>query len=143
MARDLAFVLVLALTASTTTVAAPTTATRTVASSKLYRIELTAPPCKETTRCEVELAIHALGGYKVNAEYPTKFVVAPKTTVTVDGTGTFTADKANKTVGTLTVRFRAKSAGSARLVGQLKLSVCTDEVCEIEAAPIDAAIPVT
>ncbi|MDB4961708.1 MAG: hypothetical protein JWP01_1707 [Myxococcales bacterium] len=122
---------------------APRATVRTVASTKLYRIELTAPPCTATARCEARVAIHAIGGYKVNAEYPTKFVVDPKATVTIEGTGTFAADPTDKTLGSLTVPFRAKAAGSANLVGQLKLSVCTDEVCEIEAVPIDVAIPAT
>lgn len=117
-------------------------AAKTLVTDKLFRIEL-APlaPCKAAAACEAKLVVHALGGYKVNAEYPTKFVASPAPGVTVDGTGVFAV--ASKTTGTMTVTFRAAAAGTAKLTGALKLSVCTEEICEITAPVVAFDVPVT
>ena len=85
--------------------------------------------------------VHALGGYKVNAEYPTKFIATPVPGVTVDKTGTFAVG--SKTTGTMTVSFRAAAGGTATISGSLKLSVCTDEICEIAAPVVAFDVPVT
>ncbi len=122
---------------------APTTpqGPKTLVKDKLYRVELAAlAPCKAAASCEAKLIVHALGGYKVNAEYPTKFVAKPSPGVTVNGTGSFTV--AGKTPGTMTVSFRADAAGTASIGGKLKLSVCTDEVCEIAAIDLAFDVPV-
>jgi len=120
--------------------ATPFTPKRLV-SDKLFRIEL-APlaPCKPAAPCEASLVVHALGGYKVNAEYPTKFVATASPAVTVEGTGRFAVT--DKTTGTMTVTFRATTSGTATLSGVLKLSVCTDEICEIAAPSIAFDVPV-
>lgn len=118
------------------------TGPRTLVSEKLYRVELDAlAPCKASAPCEASLRVHALAGYKVNAEYPTKFVAKPSAGVTVSGTGTFTV--AGKTPGTMTVAFRAAAPGTAAIAGTLKLSVCTDDVCEIAAVAVSFDVPVT
>ena len=115
---------------------------KTLVDEKLYRVELaTLAPCKAAVSCEAKLIVHALGGYKVNAEYPTKFVAKPSASVTVNGTGTFSV--AGKTPGTMIVSFRADAAGTASIAGKLKLSVCTDEVCEIAAIDLAFEVPVT
>lgn len=117
-------------------------ATKTLVTEKLFRIEL-APlaPCKAAAPCEAKLVVHALGGFKVNAEYPSKFVVAPAPGVTVDGTGSFAVG--SKTTGTMTVTFRAAAAGTSKIAGALKLSVCTDDICEIAAPVVTFNVPVT
>ena len=47
----------------------------TLVTHDVFRVDL-APlaACTAGTSCEARLVLHALGGYKVNAEYPTKFV---------------------------------------------------------------------
>lgn len=121
---------------------AEATTARVLVSDKLYRVEL-APlaPCTAAAACEAKLVVHALGGYKVNAEYPSKFVAKPAQGVTVEGTGAFAVG--SKTVGTMTVTFRAAAAGAVKISGALKLSVCTDEVCEIAAPVVAFDVPVT
>ena len=124
-------------------VAPPAAATAQVlVSDKLFRIEL-APlaSCKAAAACEAKLVVHSLGGYKVTAEDPSKFVAKPAHGVTVEGTGSFAVG--SKTIGTMTVTFRAAAAGSAKISGALKLSVCTDEVCEIAAPVVAFDVPVT
>jgi len=117
-------------------------ATKVVASEKLFRIELAPPgPCKPATACEVTLVVHSLDGYKVNPDYPTKFVATASPGVTVEGTGKFAVSA--RTVGAMTVSFRAAAAGTARLTGAFKLSVCTDEICEIASPTLAFDVPVS
>jgi hypothetical protein len=121
---------------------APPVAASTVFAHKLFRIELAPlPPCKPTSPCDVALVVHSLDGYKVNAEYPTKFVATPSPGVTVAGTGTFAVSA--KDVGTMTIAVTAAQAGTARVMGAFKLSVCTDDVCEIAAPQIAFDVPVS
>ena len=106
-----------------------------------FRVEV-APPsaCSAGAACEARVKLTALGDYKVNEEYPFKFV-ADKGSVTVDGAGKFARDTAK--TGTLTIKFRAPSAGTAKVSGKFKLSVCTKDVCKIEAPQVTFSVPVT
>lgn len=139
-----------AVTAAPTVPTAPPTtgesatpfAPKPLVTDKLFRIEL-APlaPCKAAAACTAKLVVHALGGYKVNAEYPTKFVATPVQGISVEKTGQFAVG--SKTTGTMTVTFRAAAGGIATISGALKLSVCTEEICEIAAPVVTFDVPVT
>jgi hypothetical protein len=59
--------------------------------------------------------------------------------VAVDGA--FAIDEVKH--GTMTVKFRPSAAGTAKLVGTFKLSVCSEETCEIEKPRIELAVPVS
>ena len=83
----------------------------------------------------------ALGDYHVNKAYPFKFVGDPEPAPTLDGTGTFALGDA--THGTMTVKLRPAAPGTAKLSGTFKLSVCSDETCEIETPKIELAVPVS
>lgn len=100
-----------------------------------YRVDV-APPatCLHGTVCEAKLVLVALGDFKVNAEYPFKFVGDVTPGLAFEGSGTFA--HADAKTGTLTIRFRPAAAGTAKIAGAFKLSVCTAEVCEIEAAKV-------
>jgi hypothetical protein len=112
-----------------------------LAGKSFYRIDAgPRTPCTAGAPCEARLVLTALGEYKVNKDYPFKFVVEPAPGVTVDGPGTFALDDAKS--GTLTIRFRAQRSGPARLTGTFKLSVCTEEQCEIEEPKIELELPV-
>lgn len=108
----------------------------------MYRI-YAAPParCKAKEPCEARAVLTALGDYKVNPEYPTKFVGEPAHGVALENEGTFVIEEKQR--GTLTLRFRADAAGPAKLTGQFKLSVCTEDNCEIEAPTITLEVPVS
>jgi hypothetical protein len=114
----------------------------TLVTHDVFRVDL-APlaACTAGTSCEARLVLHALGGYKVNAEYPTKFVGDVAATASLEGPGTFAIEAAAR--GVMTVRFRADAAGTARVSGALKLSVCTDDVCKIEAPHVAFEVPVS
>lgn len=112
-----------------------------LAGKAFYRIDA-APPaaCAPGASCEARLVLTALGDYHVNKDYPFKFVGEPTPAAPVDGEGAFAIDDARH--GTMTVTFRPAAAGTAKLVGTFKLSVCSDETCEIETPRIELAVPV-
>jgi hypothetical protein len=93
-------------------------------------------PCEPDAACEAKLVLHALGGYHVNAEYPTKFVAAPESTA-VEGTGEFAPAE---TTGVLTLRFR-RTSEPAQIRGQFRFAVCSADICKIEQPTIAFAVP--
>ena len=117
-------------------------ASREGAPGKIYEIAATPEPgCRSGAWCTVRLELTALGGFHVNRDYPFKFVAAAAEGIEHDGTGAFTVQ--TETTGVLVHRFRAAAAGAARITGTFKLSVCSDDQCEIEAAPVAVDVPVT
>jgi hypothetical protein len=108
-----------------------------------FRVDVTPPAsCVRATPCEATIALTALDGFKVNADYPMKFVGDVGPQISFDGTGTFAA-VADKKTGTMTIKFRSEAAGTIKVSGTFKLSVCTDEVCKIEQPKIAFDVPVT
>lgn len=109
-----------------------------LASKEFYRLDLAAQPsCKTGTPCDVTIALTALGGHHINAEYPTKFVPVPAGDLVVDSTK-FTVE--TQTRGVMSIRVTPASAGMHTLNGQFKLGVCTDDKCEIDGPAI--ALPI-
>jgi hypothetical protein len=109
---------------------------------EVYKVEATPEPgCRKGEWCTVRLELTALAGFHVNKDYPFKFLGAAAEGIEHDGTGRFTIE--SETSGVLVHRFRAAAAGAARISGTFKLSVCTEERCEIEAAPVAVDVPVT
>ncbi len=113
-----------------------------LASKAFYRVDAgPATPCTSGASCEARLVLTALGRYHVNPEYPFKFVGEPAPAIAVDGDGTFTLDAPKN--GTMTIKFRPTGPGTARLLGTFKLSVCSDDTCEIETPKLELAVPVS
>ena len=113
-----------------------------LASKAFYRVDPgQRTPCASGAVCEARLVLTALGDYHVNKDYPFKFVADPAPAIAVDGEGTFALDDARN--GTMTVKFRPSAAGTARLVGTFKLSVCSADTCEIETPKIELPVPVS
>lgn len=115
-------------------------ATPPLASKDYFRVDAAPdqPACQVDAPCEAQLIVTALGDYHVNENYPFKLVVTSPD-VKVDGTGTFTAKGKQ---GTMALPFRATAAGTAKLAGTFKLSVCNDENCQIESPKIAFDVPV-
>ncbi len=112
-----------------------------LAGKAFYRVDAgPASACTVGAACEAHLVLTALTGYHINREYPFKFVGEAPPAAAVDGTGAFAVDDA--THGTMTVRFHPAAAGTARVAGAFKLSVCSDDTCEIETPRIELAIAV-
>jgi hypothetical protein len=122
--------------------AAASPATTPLAAKPFYRVDR-APQaaCASGAICEAALVLTALGNYHVNKDYPFKFVGDPAAAIQVDGQGTFAFGDARH--GTMTIKFRAASSGTATLVGTFKLSVCSDENCEIETPKLELLVPVS
>lgn len=105
-----------------------------------HRVEVAPPsPCRAGEACTVELRLTAVPGFKVNKDYPFKFVPTAIDGVTIDP-GVFTHDGAQ--TGTMTVGFRAAAPGTVRVAGKLRLSVCNDDECRIEEEPVSVDVPV-
>jgi hypothetical protein len=113
-----------------------------LATNGAYRVDA-APQvaCASGATCEARVVLTALGDYHVNQEYPFKFVGDPAPAVQLDGAATFAVDDARH--GTLTIKFRPMAPGTANLAGTFKLSVCSDQACEIEAPTLALTVPVS
>jgi hypothetical protein len=113
-----------------------------LAGKPFYRIDPGAPvTCVHDTVCEAHLVLTALGAYHVNKDYPFKFLGEPAPAPPVDGEGSFAIGDAKH--ATMTVKFRPAAPGTARLIGTFKLSVCSDDTCEIETPNLELAVPVS
>ena len=113
-----------------------------LAGKEFYRVDAgPQTPCAAGEVCEARIVVTALAGFKINKDYPFKFVPDPAPGLAIEGGGAFARDDAR--TGTLTLRFRAAKPGPVRLSGTFKLSVCTDEQCEIEEPKIALELPVS
>lgn len=95
------------------------------------------PGCAAGAPCSAIAELTALGGFKVNREYPFKFV--PEATTTLDGAATFTPTGVH--TGRLIIRFHRPTAAPTRITGAFKLSVCSADVCQVETAALAIAVP--
>jgi hypothetical protein len=103
-----------------------------LASKPFYRIDPgPRTACTSGSMCEARLALTALGDFHVNKDYPFKFVGDPAPATPLDGEGTFALDDDKN--GMMTVKFRPTAPGTVKIAGTFKLSVCSGDVCEIEA----------
>jgi hypothetical protein len=147
MARELALLIVLAACERTSIPAGSSSTTEStgdrgvgaatkggppLAAKEFFRVDGSPAECKVGSTCEAKLTLTALGDYKVNDEYPFKFV-ADAGELAVEGFA-FALD--GKKTGVMTVKFKSARAGKAKLTGAFKLSVCNDANCQIEAAKI-------
>jgi hypothetical protein len=104
-----------------------------------FRVDVTPPAsCKRATTCEAKLKLVALNGFKVNEEYPFKFVGDAAPSLSFEGSGSF-----DKTTKTMTVKFKSDATGKVNVSGQFKLSVCTSDMCKIERPKISFVAPVS
>lgn len=144
MARKLLLIAVVAACSRDQPAPPDPAATATPLATKpfFYRIDRgPQTPCASGATCEARVVLTALGGYHVNPDYPFKFVAAPAAGVPLDGPGSFAVDGEKR--GTMTLKFRPPTPGTATLIGTFKLSVCSEATCEIESASVELAIPVT
>jgi hypothetical protein len=116
-------------------VALPAGATRLAGNQ--FTVDVAAQPgCTAGADCAVLADLASLGDFKVNPEYPFKFVPAAGT---LAPTATFTITAVHR--GRLVLRFRRPSADPVRVAGDFKLSVCNTDRCLIEVAPLAVDLP--
>jgi hypothetical protein len=112
-----------------------------LAEKAFYRVDRGAQPaCNAGATCEAQLVLTALGGFHINKDYPFKFVGDPAAAA-LEGPATFALDGEKR--GTLTIKFRPQTAGTAKLGGTFKLSVCSDDNCEIDTPRLELSVPVS
>ncbi len=124
----------------------PTTAAASRITGKNFALDIATPGCRVNEACQMTIRVTAGTGYHVNKEYPYKFL--PKEAGGIEFTskqfsrdaGDFKEDSA--TSGTMTVRFKPTAAGKAKVAGTYKMSVCSDENCQIEQPAIELEVPV-
>lgn len=94
--------------------------------------------CASGGPCSVLADLTATSGFKVNKEYPYRFVPDPASKALVEGEAAFAITGTH--TGRLMVPVRAGVAVGTRIGGTFKLSVCSAEVCQIEDAVVDVAL---
>lgn len=108
-------------------------------SGKHFHVDTAAAAaCAPAASCTVLAELTALDGYKVNHEYPFRFLLEPAAGVVLEGEPHFKVT-ATRT-GRLTVRFRRTSVPTP-FAGTLKLSVCNPDECVVESAVLAVNIP--
>lgn len=118
--------------------AASPAAAAPLAEKPFYRLDAVPAPCAVGRACEAKVVLTALGAYHVNQDYPFKFL--PDAASPLAGEPAFAHDDARH--GTLTLRFQPTAAGTTTLTGTFKLSVCSDDTCEIEKPQIAVRVAV-
>lgn len=120
------------------TVEGATGATQLLASAPFYRLEATPEPCTSGAPCQVSLVLTALGDYKLNKEYPFKLVPHAQSPATAHRVGSL--ERSAERRGVMKVELVAPALPSS-FTGVFKLSVCTEDVCEIADPEISVTLP--
>jgi hypothetical protein len=97
-----------------------------------------AGPCATGASCAVWADLTALGDFKVNREYPFKFVPEPGGAIALASPARFEIG-AEKT-GRLSVSFTRPTTAN-RLAGTFKLSVCNKDECQVEDVALAVPLP--
>jgi hypothetical protein len=108
-------------------------------------------PCKKGEECTLTLRLEAQGSYHINDSYPYKFTPGKKDDKALSENVEYVKENFSKSagdfkkdaekVGTMTVRFKP-TAAKGKIVGTYKMSVCSEQNCQLEqqeiAVDIDA-----
>lgn len=107
-----------------------------------YKIDVKGPAsCTVGQPCDATVTVSSVGTFKVNPDYPHKVVPQQDLPGVAFEPSQFTS--VDKHTGTVRVRFRVDAAGTAKVAGTLKLSVCNDKTCYIEEEPVAFEVPVS
>jgi len=108
--------------------------------------------CAVGATCTVSLTLVATGAFHINDEYPYKFRADDAAGVQFLGSGSagknvFSKDvgdwrKKDEKTGTMTVRFRPTAAGGKTIGGVFKLSVCSEQSCQLEQQQVSTSVVV-
>ncbi len=92
--------------------------------------------CPPTGPCTVAADLHAENGFKVNPDYPHKLV---EPSVALTAPASFATRSTTR--GRLLLSFDRATPGPTTVRGTFKLSVCSADVCQIEAAALAVVVP--
>lgn len=118
---------------------------------KNFVVTAEAAACAAGQECTMTLRLASGSGYHVNKQYPYKFVATSAPGLTFLGkpdATTFSRESGDfheetETNATMSVRFKPESKGVANVAGTFKMSVCSDENCQVEQTPIALRVPVS
>lgn len=108
-----------------------------LASAPFFRLEAEVAPCASGAPCKVSLVLSALGDYKLNKEYPFKLVPHAQSAVAIRQLGKL--ERASDQRGVMKLETEPTTLPAA-LTGVFKLSVCTEDVCEIADPEISVTL---
>jgi hypothetical protein len=119
-----------------------------------YKVDTKVADCTAGAECTATIVLLALGAYHINDTYPYKFTVSGADGGGgVDGLEFLGKDPANRgvfgksngdfekqaeKVAALTVRFKARQ-GAIAFTGRYKMSVCSEQNCQLEQADLSFA----
>jgi hypothetical protein len=108
--------------------------------------------CATGGNCAIAVKLAAQGDYHINQQYPYKFTAAQAAGVTYlgsdsNGPNFFTKNAGDFVIGdaktaTMTVKFKAATKGSVAIGGTFKLSICSDQNCQLEQQDISVNVTV-
>jgi len=106
-----------------------------------FAVDVSAPGnCVVNGACTMAIKLTALGKFHINDEYPYKWVGDPIDGIDYTGKKTGDFRKDSPTQGTMLVAF--KSAGqNAKVSGVYKMSVCSEDKCQIETQRVELNVP--
>jgi hypothetical protein len=110
-----------------------------------FLLVATTGACKKGEECTLTLRLEAQGAYHINDSYPYKFTPAKKDDKPLSENVEFVKENFSKAagdfkkdaekVGTLTVKFKP-TAAKGKIVGTYKMSVCSEQNCQLEQQEI-------
>ncbi len=110
-----------------------------------FVLQATTGACKKGEECVLTLRLEAQGAYHINDTYPYKFTPAKKDDKPLSENVEFVKDSFTKVagdftkdtekVGTMTIRFKP-TAAKGKIIGIYKMSVCSEQNCQLEQQEI-------
>lgn len=116
-----------------------------------FSLDLASTGCKSGAECTLTIKLVAAAEYHVNKSYPYKVITNAAPGISFLGKkdpNTFSKESGDfveegEKAATMTVRFKPAAAGEAKVTGIYRMSVCSDEQCQIEIQPIAVSVPVS
>ncbi len=116
-----------------------------------FKIDTESGECKVGQECAAKVKLTATGGYHINKEYPYKLTM--QADKSVDFLGKNESDKKvfSKPLGdftgeekeaTMNVRFKPTAAGDVVLKGTYKMSVCSEQNCQLETKELTLEVKI-
>ncbi len=110
-----------------------------------FVLQAVSASCKKGEECTLTLRLEAQGAYHINDSYPYKFTPLVKDSKPVSENVEFAKESFSKSGGdfkkegeklaTLTVKFKP-TAAKGKIVGVYRMSVCSEQNCQLEQQEI-------
>ncbi len=114
-----------------------------------FVLQATTGACKKGEECTLTLRLEAQGAYHINDSYPYKFTPGKKDDKSLSENVEYVKENFSKSggdfkkdaekVATMTVKFKP-TATKAKIVGTYKMSVCSEQNCQLEQQEIQLEV---